>query len=125
MTAQLFEPLKRRFQTWVDTVFDRHKYDYRKALVEFGRGLSSETDLDAVLRSIVDRLPSTLLVAKVAVFLADDPANVGAFRLAASHGLPFSEDQMLRRWTWASLTSTRESGTRISFSRESRSTRFI
>ena len=91
VTAQLFEPLKRRFQTWVDTVFDRHKYDYRKALVEFGRGLSSETDLDAVLRSIVDRLPSTLLVAKVAVFLADDPANAGEFRLAASHGLPFSD----------------------------------
>jgi two-component system, NtrC family, sensor kinase len=94
ITAQLFDPLKRRFQTWVDKFFDRHKYDYRKALVDFGRGLSSETDLQALLRSIVDRLPRTLLVAKVGVFLADQP---GEFRLAASHGLPFSGEQYVPR----------------------------
>ena len=85
ITAQLFDPLKRRFQTWVDQFFDRHKYDYRQALVEFGRGLSSETDLQALLQSIVDRLPKTLLVSKVAIFLAETP---GDFRLAAAHGLP-------------------------------------
>ena len=95
VTAQLFDPLKKRFQRWVDKVFDRHKYDYRRALVEFGRGLSSETNLDAVLRSIVDRLPSTLLVAKVAVFLADAPGD--EYRLAASHGLPFSNEQYVPR----------------------------
>jgi len=85
VTAQIFDPLKRRFQSWVDQVFDRHRYDYRQALVEFGRGLSSETDLNALLRSIVDRLPRTLLVAKVAIFLAD---QTDEFRLAGSHGLP-------------------------------------
>src|ERR1039458_7610391 len=49
VTAAIFDPLKRRIQGWVDRAFDRHRYDYRKALVEFGRGLSSETDLDALL----------------------------------------------------------------------------
>jgi PAS domain S-box-containing protein len=88
ITAQLFDPLKRRFQGWVDQVFDRHRYDYRQALVEFGRGLSSETDLQALLRSIVDRLPKALLVAKVAVFMADTAGHSGKFTLAASHGLP-------------------------------------
>ncbi len=83
--AAIFEPLKRRIQNWVDRAFDRHRYDYRKALVDFGRGLSSETDLQALLKSIVDRLPRTLLVARVAVFLADDADRL---RLAASHGLP-------------------------------------
>jgi len=97
ITAQLFDPLKRRVQSWVDQVFDRHKYDYRKALVEFGRGLSSETDLDALLRSITDRLPRTLLVAKVAVFLADPGDKSNGFRLAASHGLPFSGEQYTPR----------------------------
>ncbi len=97
ITAQLFDPLKRRFQSWVDKVFDRHKYDYRKTLVEFGRGLSSETDLEALLRSIVERLPRTLLVSKVAVFLADAPDAPGSFRLAASHGLPFSEEHYVPR----------------------------
>jgi len=84
-TAAIFDPLKRRIQGWVDKAFDRHRYDYRKALVDFGRGLSSETDLDALLESIVERLPRTLLVARVAVFLLQDS---GRLRLAASHGLP-------------------------------------
>ena len=76
--AVLFDPLKRRIQGWVDRAFDRHRYDYRKALVEFGRGLSSETDLTRCLSSIVERLPRTLLVARVAVFLAQDgPAAPG------------------------------------------------
>jgi PAS domain S-box-containing protein len=85
LVAAFFEPLKRRIQGWVDRAFDRHRYDYRKALVEFGRGLSSETDLNALLESIVEQLPNTLLVARVAVFLAQDN---GRLRLAASHGLP-------------------------------------
>jgi PAS domain S-box-containing protein len=84
VTAALFDPLKRRIQGWLDKAFDRQKYDYRKALVEFGRGLSSETNIDALLNSIVERLPRTLLVSRVAVFLAQPS---GGMRLAASHGL--------------------------------------
>src|SRR5208283_2443200 len=72
VTAAIFDPLKRRIQGWVDRAFDRHRYDYRHALVEFGRGLSSETDLQALLESIVEQLPSTMLVARVAVFLVQD-----------------------------------------------------
>lgn len=84
VTAAIFDPLKRRIQGWVDRAFDRQRYDYRKALIEFGRGLNSETDLRALLEAIVERLPNAMLVAKVAVFLADR----GVLRLAASHGLP-------------------------------------
>jgi PAS domain S-box-containing protein len=86
VTATLFDPLKRRIQGWVDRAFDRERYDYRKALVEFGRGLNSETDLRALLESIVERLPKTLLVSRVAVFVADQPGVL--LRLAAAHGLP-------------------------------------
>jgi len=81
----IFDPLKRRIQAWVDRAFDRHRYDYRKALVAFGRGLSSETDVQALLNSIVEQLPRTLLVARVAVFMSDDS---GRLHLAAAHGLP-------------------------------------
>jgi PAS domain S-box-containing protein len=88
LALALFEPLKRRIQSWVDRVFDRHRYDYRKALVEFGRGLSSETDLHALLESIVKKLPNTLLVARVAIFIAKNYEDPGSLRLAASHGLP-------------------------------------
>jgi PAS domain S-box-containing protein len=84
LVAAFFEPFKRKIQGWVDRIFDRQRYDYRKALIEFGRGLSSETDLEALLESIVERLPSTLLVARVAVFMAQEQ---GPLHLAASHGL--------------------------------------
>jgi len=88
VTAAIFDPLKRRIQNWVDRVFDRQRYDYRKALVEFGRGLSSETDLRALLESIVEKLPNTLLVARVAIFMAKNYEDHGRLWLAASHGLP-------------------------------------
>ena len=86
ITALLFDPLKRRIQDRVDRVFDRKRYDYRETLIDFGRGLNSQTDLKALLNAIVDRLPRTLLVTRIAVFLADEPR--GRFVLAAGHGLP-------------------------------------
>jgi two-component system, NtrC family, sensor kinase len=85
ITAQLFEPLKRAIQDRVDRVFDHKRYDYRQTLITFGRGLSSQTDLNRLLSSIVDRLSETLLVARVAIFFPDEQ---GGYRLMASHGLP-------------------------------------
>jgi two-component system NtrC family sensor kinase len=85
ITAQLFDPLKKMIQDRVDRVFDRKRYDYRTTLIDFGRGLNSQTDLTALLNAIVDRLPRTLLVERVAVFLSDHP---GEYHLAAAHGLP-------------------------------------
>jgi two-component system, NtrC family, sensor kinase len=85
ITAQLFEPLKRAIQDRVDRVFDRKRYDYRQTLITFGRGLSSQTDLDRLLHSIVDRLSETLLVARVAILF---PNGDGSYTLKAGHGLP-------------------------------------
>jgi two-component system NtrC family sensor kinase len=86
----LFEPLKKTIQARVDRLFDQKRFDYRETLVEFGRGLNSQTDLRALLDSIVERLPQTLLVTRVAVFLATETSRSSGgphFELAASHGL--------------------------------------
>jgi two-component system, NtrC family, sensor kinase len=85
VTAQLFEPLKRAIQNRVDRVFDRRRYDYRQTLITFGHGLSSQTDLRALLNSIVDHLPKALLVARVAIFF---PRPDGRHTLMSGHGLP-------------------------------------
>ncbi len=103
VVAAIFDPLKRRIQSWVDRVFDRQRYDYRKALIEFGSGLSSETDLQALLESIVEQLPHTLLVARVAVFLAQDAENSSPLRLAASHGLTAEALAAQNRTGWGAL----------------------
>ncbi len=88
VAALLFEPLKRTIQLRVDRLFDRQSYDYRSTLIAFGRGLSSFTNLDTLLNAIVDRLPRTLLIDRVAVFLAHEDRGSGRYRLAAQHGLP-------------------------------------
>ena len=85
ITAQLFDPLKRGIQNRVDRLFDRTRYDYRQTLIDFGRNLSSQTDLTALLNAIVDRLSQTLLVARVGILL---PGHRGRYALAAGHGMP-------------------------------------
>ena len=89
VTGLLFDPLKRMIQARVDRVFDQKRFDYRETLVEFGRSLNAQTDLGTLVQSIVERLPQTLLVTRVAVFLADsDEADANQhFNLVASHGL--------------------------------------
>jgi len=90
VTGLAFDPLKRMIQGWVDRMFDRKSIDYRETLVEFGRELNAQTDLRALVGSIVERLPQTLLVTRVAVFLAQEEELAGTknrFSLAASHGL--------------------------------------
>jgi PAS domain S-box-containing protein len=105
VTGLVFDPLKRMIQARVDRVFDPKNFDYRETLIDFGRSLNSQTDLGALVEAIVQRLPETLLVTRVAVFLAAengeaDSGGAGAdsagngrasadvpFELAASHGL--------------------------------------
>jgi two-component system NtrC family sensor kinase len=87
VTALLFDPLRKWIQERLDKFFYRTRYDYRRTLIEFGRELSSETDLDRMLASVVDRLSRTLLVDRMAVFLATGE-SAGHFELAESFGMP-------------------------------------
>lgn len=90
VTGLIFDPLKRAIQGRVDRMFDQRRFDYRETLIEFGRGLNSQTDLRALLDSIVEQLPQVLLVTRIAVFLAaetETPRFHPQFELVASHGL--------------------------------------
>ena len=84
VTALLFDPMKNWIQDRLDRFFYRRRYDYRKTLIEFGRELSSQLDLDAMLTSVVERLTRTLLVDRMAIFLVkpDD-----TFELRKSFGM--------------------------------------
>src|SRR5947209_20159199 len=69
VTALLFDPVRKWIQDRVDHLFYRTVYDYRRTLIEFGRELGSEIDLDALLSSVLDRLSRTLAVDRIAIFL--------------------------------------------------------
>jgi two-component system NtrC family sensor kinase len=86
VTALLFDPVRKWIQEHIDQFFYRTRYDYRKTLIEFGRELNAETDLDKMLSSVVDRLSRTLLVDRMAMFLStgEGPQK---FLLAKSFGM--------------------------------------
>jgi two-component system NtrC family sensor kinase len=85
VTALLFDPVRKWIQNRLDQMFYRTRYDYRRTLIEFGRELSSETDLDKMLSSVVDRLARTLLVDRIAIFMAG--GNTSQFELVKSFGM--------------------------------------
>ncbi|HLX84116.1 MAG TPA: ATP-binding protein [Terriglobales bacterium] len=85
VTALLFDPVRKWIQEKLDQYFFRTGYDYRRTLIEFGRDLSSETDLDKMLSSLVDRLARTLLVDRIAIFLGNSDST--RFELSKSFGI--------------------------------------
>ena len=87
VTALLFDPVRNWIQDRIDHLFYRTVYDYRKTLIEFGRELGSEMDLNALLTSVVDRLSRTLAVDRIAIFL---PAGEEGEQFALSKSVGMS-----------------------------------
>jgi two-component system NtrC family sensor kinase len=85
VTALLFDPVRKWIQDRIDQFFYRTLYDYRRTLLEFGRELGSETNLNTLLSSLIDRLSRTLAVDRMAIFLAGE--QPGEFVLAKSLGI--------------------------------------
>src|ERR1700733_10889694 len=89
VTALLFDPVPKWIQDRIDQFFYRARYDYRRTLLEFGRELGSETNLNTLLSSLIDRLSRTLAVDRMAIFLASQstgPEEPRKFLLAKSFG---------------------------------------
>ena len=82
--AMLFTPVKNWMQERVDRMFYGEKYDYRMTLQDFGRTLSSTTELDELLDTLVQRLKAVLSVQRLAIFVATPNAG---FKLVRAEGL--------------------------------------
>jgi PAS domain S-box-containing protein len=95
VTALLFDPVRKWIQEHIDQFFYRTRYDYRRTLIEFGRELSGEPDLSKMLDSVENRLSRTLLVDRLAIFLAgadpDQPLTLTkSFGINQTSGLDLS-----------------------------------
>jgi hypothetical protein len=95
--ATLFNPLRDRFQTFIDRRFYREKVDFRQAFTNFAREVRTIIDLPELLRTLVTRTTDLLHITHGAVFLTEEVDDKRTFRLVESRNLPDSAQSLTLR----------------------------
>ncbi|NLI81492.1 MAG: SpoIIE family protein phosphatase [Deltaproteobacteria bacterium] len=81
----LFNPIRSRFQRFIDRVFYRLDYDYQETVQKVGESLRSLLRLDEVVRTVMDFALGTMFIECGCVMLLDEGGH--AYECVAVEGL--------------------------------------
>jgi len=91
--AALVVPVFRaRAERFVDRLFYREKYDFRRALVRLASEMNSQLDLESLGERLVERIAETFRLDRVALLTA---SGSGEMRLLSAHGGEGEEEEPL------------------------------
>ncbi|MFX0195495.1 MAG: ATP-binding protein [Candidatus Hodarchaeota archaeon] len=94
IAAALFSPIRQRIQTFVDKNFYKVKYNYRLAIMDFGKALTSAHEQIELINLLIKKINAAIPTEKIALMLRSPSAKV--FEVAGSQGMTEEEKSDLR-----------------------------